>query len=681
MFACVLITYQYINTNKRVSDTLASRMKTAETQYNISSNDTTGGDDYVFDTGNTPDRVTGTLNVSYDAHLGYVFHNDTLSLWAPEIRGRVICTYANGTYLFRTEPSFSYGKEFNAIGLLVLLPVTAGITVALTAVWPMLMSVDKGVNYLVDRAVAEDEKRNVHDTKKPFFQSSKCRRFKIIWLSIGGVVICALSGVLAHLISVMLGLPTIVKGVQTGECLFLDTATLGNDDDPYSPVNALKKLRDDPDASNFTSIPANAPRSEVRINGDGSVDFITNCESSLYQASTGAIWEIVPEYGVVCTPIPEAFQVIQIGQTTNTKCTLGSWTTYPYGTAAGFTHHIDYGEWKTGQSCGFLNFGNRWAHGYGNYHISKERKWEYCNIATQPTYLRRTDSTGNTQTIDFTAHITVDPRTARAYGWHTSGDEEIINSDTTEWGHRGTYVFDPLIKTDEDIKNYFTKFHFTKAADRIYVNPHRDGFVRPATFECRMMFTVANGNDFSEFQQPCETVSADVAGDDYTAGLRITTPSTTMCTVTVGFQDTDSSTVVSVNRLSPVILRGADKWKCQTEGKDGLYCDHTMQFQAIDPEVVLSCRRAVVINADGDTKAGKSIDASVKNPFTDLFDLDSIKDIIITIFIVIAILCAIGLVIWILVKLGPRCCCKKKVTVEVAASPNAAVTAAHSEIL
>jgi hypothetical protein len=552
---------------------------------------------------------------------------------------------------------------FDIAGLFVLLAFTVAITIGLTAVWPLLLSVDKGVTYLVDKEIEREERMGKNMGKAPLTQTSKCRYFKLTWLLMGGIVTSLLSGVAGHMICATFGLPTIAKRVQVGECLFLDTASLGSNNSPYAPVNYARRLRADANITNTTEIefPEDAARAEVAVNSDGSVDFYTNCEGSLYQASTGAVWQIVPEYGVVCQPVLEAFHVIDVKPVTQKKCTLGSWSNDAHGPPDGFPFEQDMGQWGTGESCGFLGLGGITARAWATWNIEKQRNWEYCNIATQPTYLKRIDTNGQTQVIMFNAHLTVDPRITRQYGWHTSGDEEIISTAESDLGHGTNYVFDPIIVGDEGIRNYIIQQHFARGGTELIKYPIKGMKVRPSSFECRMMLRVPNGNDFTEFQPGCASVTANVAGDDETAGLKIMTASVQMCTVIVGFIGSNLSTTISVNKLTPVTLRGADKWRCQTMDNGGYNCDPNWPFEAIDPEVVESYRRAVVEYSDPDTGTAHSTGGiEVSWPFGDLFNLGGVIDVIVTIIIVIAVCAALGLIIWLVIKLVKTGVCKRK---------------------
>jgi hypothetical protein len=67
------------------------------------------------------------------------------------------------------------------------------------------------------------------------------------------------------------------------------------------------------------------PRAEAKMNDDNTVDFFLNCEASLYEASTGAVWNIVLEYMIECLPV-YAWQIVTVKGISRQKCTLRSWS-------------------------------------------------------------------------------------------------------------------------------------------------------------------------------------------------------------------------------------------------------------------------------------------------------------------------------------------------------------------
>jgi hypothetical protein len=130
------------------------------------------------------------------------------------------------------------------------------------------------------------------------------------------------------MICVAFGLPTVARKVRVGEWLFLDTASLGSNGSPCAPANSVRRLRAAANDTNATGadFPGDAARAEAVVNVDGSVAFDAKCEGSLYRASGGAVWQIAPEYGVVCRPVPEAFHIVCMKAVMQKKCMRGSWS-------------------------------------------------------------------------------------------------------------------------------------------------------------------------------------------------------------------------------------------------------------------------------------------------------------------------------------------------------------------
>jgi cell division protein FtsL len=638
MLFCI-ITYQYINTRK-YSQPSKSILNEDENNSNLTY--------YIRDNGETPKDITGVLNVAYDPYLGYNLYDDNQTLWTPELQGRFVCTSGDGL-TFRRELNYKYERVFNIGGFFLLLLFTLLITLALTAIWPILISTNRSVHYIARKLSNQNQQNNnIEDEDDDIaFKKSCCHYFKYIWLVAGGIITTMLSGIVAHIIILLFGLPAVSKVDRFGNCYFLDTSQL--DTLTLSQARTISSRRILSDNTNITYINDNiedGPKADVKINEDGSVDFYLNCESSLFQSSTGAVWQIMPEYAPYCASVDYAYHVTNTKSHQQTKCTLGSWSPdVSYGRNAGFSDHIDFEEKKTGQSCGFLNMGSQYIKGYGSYTIDTNRKWEMCELLRQSTFLFRIDENGNRQVVDFLATLTVDPRMARPYGWYTSGDEELIIPSNFDNGLPSSLIF---YKVD-DWKALMRQRYFRYDQKDIISIDMQNWKVQPAQFECKVMVRVPNGQDFVEFQKPCQAVKATKA-DDETAGVKLSTDELQLCTVVVGFTGTDRSTIISINKKNPVTLNGADKWKCDTDGNVGTNCGNEREFNEFDPEIVASMIKGTVVHADLNLDYGKSADLTVKNPFDNLFDFSEIENIIILIVTVLAVILGIGLIIWLVMK-------------------------------
>jgi hypothetical protein len=107
-------------------------------------------------------------------------------------------------------------------------------------------------------------------------------------------------------------------------------------------------------------------RAQVAINSDGSVDFGTNCEDSMYEATTGAVWTLIPDGGTTCVDTP-ADRLDRLNRDQQTLCSGGSWKPQEgikEGLKPGFTGFKEITEWSTIQGCGLFNWGWLWYRGW-----------------------------------------------------------------------------------------------------------------------------------------------------------------------------------------------------------------------------------------------------------------------------------------------------------------------------
>jgi hypothetical protein len=470
-----------------------------------------------------------------------------------------------------------------------------------------------------------------------------CHYFKYVWLVGGAVVTALLSGILAHIIALFFGLPPVSKVAKFGNCYFVDISKLDSLTLSQARRISSRRMLSDDNESYVNDI-EDGPKADVQINEDGSVDFYLNCEGSLFQTSTGAVGQIMPEYAPRCAAVEYAYHVTNTKSHRQTKCTMGSWSPdVSYGRNAGFSDHIDFEEKKTGQSCGFLSLGSQYITGWGSDSIDTKRKWEICQLLKQSTFLFRIDESGKRQVVDFLVTLTVDPKMSRPYGWYTSGDEELIIPSNFENGLPSSLIF---YKVD-DWKALMRQKYFRYDQKDVISIDMQNWKVQPSQFECRVMVRVPNGNDFVEFQKPCQSTKATQA-DDETAGIKLSTEEVQLCSGVVGFVGTDRSTAVSINKKNPVTLNGG--WKCDTDGNMGTNCGNDREFSNFDPEIVASMIMGTVVHGDLNLDHSKSADLTVKNPFDSLFDLSEIENIVILIVTVLTILVAVGLIIWLVVK-------------------------------
>jgi hypothetical protein len=113
------------------------------------------------------------------------------------------------------------------------------------------------------------------------------------------------------------------------------------------------------------------------------------------------------------------------------------------------------------------------------------------------------------------------------------------------------------------------KYVFTEDAHSVH-GKTADVLTQPNSLECRTFVRLENAADFEEFQRPCTDVVATQA-DNKVAGIKLIITSELLCSVTLGFQDDNISSVVSVVSVvsisadRPTTICGADRWRCITQ--------------------------------------------------------------------------------------------------------------------
>jgi hypothetical protein len=133
-------------------------------------------------------------------------------------------------------------------------------------------------------------------------------RIKCIWMAVSMVCNVILAAILTHFICTFLGLLVISKTVQDSKCYFINSRSpdtcrspqeggSGEADADLARIRRarmLAEIEEDVDAR---------PRAETKINDDNTVDFFLNCEASLCEASTGAVWDIIPKHTIERSPV------------------------------------------------------------------------------------------------------------------------------------------------------------------------------------------------------------------------------------------------------------------------------------------------------------------------------------------------------------------------------------------
>jgi hypothetical protein len=135
--------------------------------------------------------------------------------------------------------------------------------------------------------------------------------------------------------------------------------------------------------------------------------------------------------------------------------------------------------------------------------------------------------------------------------------------------------------------------------------------------------------------------------DDVVTGVKISTMSSKLCTVILGFSSDELTTTIAVKSLNPVTVRGADRWKCITNENTGLDCGPNRTFEHFDPLIVASVINTSV-TFSGEHVEGEYHDVDLSS-LADIFDFsdigNNIEQILIGLAIVLAVL-AVIVVLW-----------------------------------
>jgi hypothetical protein len=137
-----------------------------------------------------------------------------------------------------------------------------------------------------------------------------------------------------------------------------------------------------------------------------------------------------------------------------------------------------------------------------------------------------------------------------------SGDEEILIHSSLNKGRGTALVFDDSTN-DSTMDDHMRMYVFTEDAHGVHEKT-ADVLTQPNNLECRTFVRLENAADFEEFQWPCTGVVVTRA-DNEVAGIKLTTTSELLCSVTLGFQDDDTSSIVSINADRPTTVREANR--------------------------------------------------------------------------------------------------------------------------
>jgi hypothetical protein len=338
-----------------------------------------------------------------------------------------------------------------------------------------------------------------------------------------------------------------------------------------------------------------------------------DCEDSLYLAPNGALWELMPAYTIQCTPV-RAWQIESTKTLTKQKCTLGG---YPGSTALatvarenGMDRAVTYVEKPTGAKCGFLKLGRNTNKNFGMYSYDTLRSWSECHyVPSNPTMRRTGPDEDASKPVASIVTLTEDSTVlGRPHGWYTSGDEEVIIRSPAERVNGTSLIFgdsENLTGMDE----YMSTWIF--AEDGYGIRAKAPAVLTtPNSLQCRTAVTVSQADTYDEFRQPCADVTVARAPDE-PAAVQFTTTSEVICTLVLGFQSDEVSSVVTLKAGKPVTTRGADRWRCLTSGEHGTSCGGQVPFGLFVLEAVPAAKAEVVTESDMIVGARAMVDPSV----------------------------------------------------------------------
>jgi hypothetical protein len=223
-----------------------------------------------------------------------------------------------------------------------------------------------------------------------------------------------------------------------------------------------------------------------------------------------------------------------------------------------------------------------------------------------------------------------------------SGDEEVIIYATHDKGRGNALIIDNST-TDALKDEYMRNYVFTQDAHGVH-RKAANVLTQPNALPCRTLIRLRNADSFEEFQNPCSDVTATRA-DNMVADIKLMTTSEKLCSVTLGFQDDNISSIASISASRPTTVRGADRWRCITQENHELNCGNNRSFELFSPDIVNESRTTVVMEGDTVVNGRGGIDVSVpgiKAPgFSWLNDIIEVIKVVATLVTIISIIIAL----------------------------------------
>jgi hypothetical protein len=589
----------------------------------------------------------GYAEVGNNRYYGHdILINGTI-YWSEDVGGQYVCGH-HSQFRWTNTPQYEHTRSTSIGGWTVWILLTLFLLVGMTGSWPVIYRMYKMLRTLVHEwhQPRDEEAFEVDDDGEPGGKSCSYHLVRV-WFALATLAAVLASGLLAYLVVASSNVISLGENVAVGSCYFVRPTVGGLQ---------ARGLKD----NNTGSLPP----ASVRRNTDGSVDFILNCEASMYQASTGAIWRIVPQYGITCMRTP-AYHIKNSHIFEQTLCSGGSWKPDGRGgTPDGYSGSIEWGEAKTGMDCGLFGWGALWYRAWGSWYVVGEDTWQKCQKQFQPSYLTRTDEITGEQreVVALEQVLTVDPDAmGRQYGWYTNGPEEAVIHSTFGSGEGSSLLF----FKPESWPDYMRR-HFRKENAKLTWIPPYNLNVQPNRLECRALVRIPNGNDYTEFRQACTSVTATTTADT-TAGITLSITVGEPCTVVVGYGSDDKYTTITLTTTAGVTLRGADRWRCSTRAEQGVDCGDAHQFEVLEAKIVEQSRNTTIEQGgeDGTTK-GKE---ATRLDLSDLFGLGAMNETLGTVAMIVVLVIVAALIVWMIV-----CCCRRRRADTVIVAPPSAVT-------
>lgn len=588
-----------------------------------------------------PENIDGIANTTLDDHYGVNIHipGSTRVLWAQDIFGDYICGVEKGGFHFTNEVSYTTTTEPDPLGVFIVFLIGICICSVVTASWPILLSLTNTVGsidrkmdtalstlgdiksgiYTLGRILAPWKNWDTDTDTENHKESTKCLDvFKYVWMCISFMCLLFISIIVSQVMCVNLGWRNMRAAVVTDKCYFIDKTHLSLNQKNQTITERLSLDSDDQEITTQATVTYNENTRKAT--------FVSSCGATFVNMSNGAIWKVRPQYGYNCEHIP-AIRIRNIKSSTVSVCGwTQQWPEYSRAEMEEGDDRVDVLEWNsqvkipevdidgrylwmqkltdyrrsmvTGfwtpgvimfrdgwtskvnrDSCGFLGLATRYKRALISTSLINNTKWEKCVPFDRGSVqvVRIDPQTGEELEVKGTTdNIEVSDVYTRMLGWYTDGQSVIINNAVFDNGTGTSMFFGDRAERDyvlDTIRNMID-FHSTSWT----VRKPRDIETDPASFACKVMFTLPDADKFEEFAVPCSSVSSEINEDGQ---IFIRTDSEGYCTVKLGYED-GVVTTFSIKHDSPATVFGVKTWDCKTvSNSTGINCGGSTQNEFI----------------------------------------------------------------------------------------------------